>query len=180
MINQEDTQILFIDIQEKMMPAIYKREELEARICLLAKCIQLLDLPVLVTRQYPKGLGDTIPLLKETLGDHDCTDKIAFSCLRDDNGFKEKLLEPGKKNLIVSGVEAHICVQQTVLDLLDIGINVIVPADCIGSRHETDRLYAIERMARSGAIVTTMEAVLFEIMKSADHPARKAIQNLIK
>ena len=180
MINQNDTQVLFIDIQEKMMPAIFNHDKLEQRLCLLARCAKVLKLPILVTRQYPKGLGDTIPALIETLGEHDITDKTAFSCLRDENGFKEKLLQSGRKNLIVAGVEAHICVQQTVLDALAIGITPIIPADCIGSRSETDRLYAEQRMARSGAVLTTMESILFEIMESAAHPARNDIQGLIR
>ena len=180
LIDKADTVVLFIDIQEKMMPAIYNREKLEQRICLLARCVKLLDLPILVTRQYPKGLGDTIPALVEALGVHDNTDKMAFSCFRDDNGFKDKLIGMDKKNVIVSGVEAHICVQQTVLDLLSFGINTFFLADCCGSRSETDRVYAEQRMARAGAVITTMEAILFEIMGSADHPARKAVQALIK
>ena len=180
MINKADTLVLFIDIQEKMMPAIYNREKLEQRIGVLARCARLLELPILVTRQYPKGLGDTIPALVQALGDHDNTDKMAFSCFRDENGFKDKLTKSGKKNIIVSGVEAHICVQQTVLDLLSMGMNVIVVADCCGSRSETDRVYAEQRMAKAGAVITTMESILFEIMGSADHPARKAVQALIK
>ncbi|MCL2703317.1 MAG: hydrolase [Defluviitaleaceae bacterium] len=177
MINQNDTLFLFIDLQERMMPAIHCQEEVIRKSCILARGARILDMPVLVTRQYPKGLGDTVPALAEALGEHDNTDKTAFSCLGDDNGFKDKLTQ---KNIVIAGVETHICVQQTALELIENGYNVFLAADCCGSRTEVDRGFALCRMEQAGVTVSTMESLLFEIMRSADHPARKAIQALVK
>jgi len=177
MVNQNDTLVLLIDVQEKMMPAINNKDEIINNCCILAQGAKLLELPVLVTRQYPKGLGDTVPELLNALGEHDNTDKMGFSCLYDDNGFVDKLT---KKNIIVAGVETHICVQQTVLDLIDKGFNVYVAADCCGSRSELNRTVSLMRMEKAGAVITTSESLLFEIMRTASHPARKAIQGLVK
>ena len=120
-----------------------------------------------------------MPSLQNALGGFKPVEKIAFSCYGDSK-FVDKLSESGKKNLLVIGIESHICVQQTVLDLLENGFNVYVIADCIGSRFETDKHYAEKRMRQAGAIITTAESVLFELLKSADHPKRKEIQGLIK
>ena len=179
MINPKDTVVLFIDFQEKLMPSIWEREEIERKVCSLARGTRILELAVLVTRQYPKGLGDTITELRDALGHHDCTDKTAFSCLGEPE-FVKKLELAGKKNVLIAGVETHICVQQTVLDLLARGMNVYLAADCCGSRRERDQLLAEKRMAGAGAVVTTMESVLFEMMGDANHPSRKAVSALIK
>jgi nicotinamidase-related amidase len=177
MINRHDTLVLFIDLQERMMPAVYGNDEVIKSSCILAKGAKLLELPILVTRQYPKGLGDTVPALKEALGEHNNTDKMAFSCLGEKYGFREKLV---RKNVIVAGVETHICVQQTVLELLESGFTVYIAADCCGSRSERDRDFAFKRMVQAGAVVTTAESLLFEIMRTAGHPMRKEIQSLVK
>jgi len=135
--------------------------------------------PLIVTQQYTKGLGETIPELSDAAGGAEPVEKITFSCCKNDD-FRNKLAGINKKNIIVTGVEAHICVQQTVLDLLQGGYNVYILTDCIGSRRETDRLYAERRMEKAGAVLTTSESALFEMMVSADHPKRREISNLVK
>ena len=179
MINISDSLALFVDMQERMMPAINNHEEVIRRACILARGARLLGLPVLAARQYPKGLGETVAPLLEALGEHDVTDKTAFSCLGDEI-LRNKIAAAGRKNVLVAGVESHICVLQTVLDLLEGGYNVYLAADCCGSRKESDRGYAEWRMALAGAKMTTVESVLFELMTHKDHPARKDIQALIK
>ena len=179
----EDSLLIVIDCQEKMMPAIYNHENLLERIELLIRGCRILDIPILTAQQYTKGLGDTSQILKDALGDFKHIEKIAFSCIGEDE-FAKELNRSGKyddrKNIIVCGVEAHVCVQQTVLDLLAVGNNVYVIADCIGSRKENDRIYAENRMRQSGAVLTTAESVLFELLKGADHPKRKEISALVK
>jgi len=179
MLSIENTLLLVIDIQARLMPVIYKHEELEKKCETFIKGCRLLDVPVLTMQQYTKGLGETMPSLKEAIGEFEPIEKITFSCYGEIK-FVEKLRESGKKNILIIGIESHICVQQTVLDLLEIGYNVYVIADCVGSRFETDIYYAQKRMMQAGAIITTAESALFELLKRADHPKRKEISGLVK
>jgi nicotinamidase-related amidase len=179
MFKIEDSLVLVIDFQERLMPSIYKHEELEKKAGIFIKGCRILDLPILVMQQYTKGLGETAQALKDALGEFEYIEKITFSGCGNAE-FVQKLESSGKKNIIVTGVEAHVCVQQTVLDLLAAGYSVYVLADCIGSRSELDKVYAEKRMAQAGAVITTAESVLFELLVRADHPKRKDISNLVK
>ena len=178
-LKKEEAILLLIDIQEKMMPAIKNKEELEATVLKLAKGCKILDVPILISQQYTKGLGETIPVLKEAIGEFDPIEKISFSCCCEPS-FVFALEKIGRKKVIVAGVEAHICVQQTVLDLLEMGYQVYLINDCVGSRSNNDKKYAQRRMAENGAVGTTMEAVLFELCEHAKIPKFKEISNLIK
>jgi len=179
MLTVENTLTLVIDFQTKMMPSILDHEELAQKSATFIKGCRILGVPIITTQQYSKGLGDTIAEIKDALGDFEPVEKISFSCCGNDE-FKAKLAKEGKKNILVTGVEAHICVQQTVLDLLQGGYSIYVIADCIGSRFEVNRRYADKRMEQAGAILTTAESALFEMMVSADHPKRKEITNIVK
>jgi len=179
MLKTENTLTLAIDFQDRMVPLIHENEELVRKTSIFLKGCRILDVPIITTQQYTKGLGGTIPAIMESLGEFEHVEKITFSCYRNDE-FKEKLKESGRTDIVVTGIEAHICVQQTVLDLLDAGFSVYVLADCISSRFGTDRKFAMKRMAQAGAVLTTMESVLFELLVSADHPKRKEISNLVK
>ena len=179
MLTAENALVVVIDIQDRMMPSIHAHEELEKRTASLIKGCRILDVPVLVTQQYTKGLGETTLALKEALGEFDPIEKITFSCCGAPE-FTDKLKTSERKNIIITGVECHICVQLTVLDLLADGYNVYVVADCVGSRREFDYKYAIKRMRQAGAVFTKMESVLFEFLVRADHPKRKEISNIVK
>jgi nicotinamidase-related amidase len=179
MFKIEDSLALIVDFQVRLMPFINKHEEMEKKAGIFIKGCRVLDLPVLVMQQYTQGLGDTAQALKDALGEFEHIEKMSFSCCGNAE-FIEKLEAAGKKNIIVAGIEAHICVQQTVLDLLARGCNVYVLADCIGSRSESDRVYAEARMRQAGAVITTVESVLFELLARADHPKRKEISSLVK
>ena len=179
MFKIEDSLVIAVDFQVRLMPAMHNCEEVEKKAEMFVKGCRLLGVPILVTQQYTKGLGDTLPSIKEALGEFEHIEKTAFSCLRDE-GFAKKLKESGKKNIIVAGIESHVCVQQTVLDLLDSEYNVYVIADCISSRSEVDHKYAEERMRQVGAVLTTAEAVLFEFLLGAEHPKRKGVSELVK
>jgi len=161
------------------MPAIHCSEELEQKAAALIRGCHILAVPMLITQQYTKGLGETVPLIKNALGDFDPIEKTAFSCCKEES-FKDALYKTDRKSIIVTGVEAHICVQQTVLELLEDEYSVYVVADCTGSRTETDYRIALRRMEQAGAILTTMESILFEMLESADHPKRKEISNIVK
>ncbi|MDO4834211.1 MAG: hydrolase [Bacillota bacterium] len=178
-INREDTIAVFIDFQEKLMPAMSRRDELEDKVCRLAEGLGILDIPHIVTQQYTKGIGETVPAIAEAIGEFEAIDKTSFSCMQHVD-FINRLEIASRPNVVVCGIEAHICVQQTVEQLLAEGYNVYVPVDCISSRSQNDFMWSCERMERAGAIMTTCEAVLFELLKDAKAEGFKEISKIIK
>jgi nicotinamidase-related amidase len=164
--------LVVVDVQEGFRP--YASFAAVATACAkLVQAARILDVPALVSEQYPQGLGRTAP--EVGLQDERRIEKTVFSAARAD-GFD---LGPGRDQAIVCGIEAHVCVSQTVHDLLDRGVEVYVPADAVGSRHEIDYERGVERMERAGAVVPTVEAVLFELLERAGTPEFKAVQKLI-
>ena len=179
LMDRNDTVFIVVDYQEKLVPAMNNKEYLMGKSCRLAEGMKALGIPHIVTQQYTKGIGETVPALAEAIGEFQPIDKISFSCLGNEE-FCRQLEAAGKKTAVVCGIEAHICVQQTVLQLLDEGYQVYVPVDCISSRSEQDRLWAADRMAKAGAVMTTYEAVLYELMRDAKAPEFKAISKIVK
>lgn len=176
----EDTMALVIDFQEKLMPVIHKNEELLHNVQILIKGLRTLNIPMLVTQQYTKGIGMTVSEITNIFGDEfTYEDKIAFSCMDDEN-IANKINESTKENIIVFGVEAHICILQTVIDLIEEGYKVILVEDCIGSRKLNDKNIAVKRAIQEGAIITTYEALLFELTRIAKGDVFKTISKLIK
>jgi nicotinamidase-related amidase len=163
--------LIVVDVQEGFRP--YPVFASVAESCAkLMQAARLLDVPRLVSEQYPKGLGHTAP--EVGLQDEPRIEKTVFSAARAE-GFDLQ----GREQAIVCGIEAHVCVSQTVHDLLAQGIEVHVPADAVGSRHDVDYNRGLERMERAGAVVSTVEASLFELLERAGTPEFKAIQKLI-
>jgi nicotinamidase-related amidase len=179
MLTTTNTITLVIDFQERMVPSIGDSAEIIRKSAIFIEGSRILGLPTLTTQQYTKKLGETVAEIKTALGEFEAIEKITFSCFGCEE-FEEKLGKAGKKNVLITGLETHICVQQTVLHLLEDGYNVYVLADCVGSRFEYDKKISLKRMAAAGAVITTAESALFEMMVSADHPCRKAISNLVK
>lgn len=179
LINREDTVFIAIDYQEKLMPVMYEKEDLEEKVCRLAEGLKALGIPHIVTQQYTKGIGETIPSIAEAIGEFTPIDKTSFSCMGNEE-FVRQLKECGKKTAVICGIEAHICLQQTVLQLLDEGYTVYVPADCVSSRSKKDRHWSIGRMRQAGAIITSYEAVLYELLRGAKAPEFKAISKIVK
>jgi nicotinamidase-related amidase len=163
--------LIVVDVQEGFRP--YASFVGVADACAtLVHAARILDVPRVVSEQYPKGLGHTAPevgLQEETV-----IEKSVFSAARAE-GFDLK----GRDQAVVCGIETHVCVSQTVQDLLESGIEVHVPADAVGSRHEIDYERGLERLERAGAVVTTVEAALFELLERAGTPEFKAVQKLI-
>ncbi|MBR0173116.1 MAG: hydrolase [Lachnospiraceae bacterium] len=175
----ENTLLLVIDFQEKLMPAIARHEEILERSVMLIRGVRILDVPVMLTQQYTKGLGASLPEIYDAAGSRDYYEKRDFSCC----GVEElmtALKESGRKQIIVIGAEAHVCVLQTCLDLIDAGYQVMLAVDCIGSRKEADKNVGIQRATMEGVLVTTAESVLFELTKSAAHPSFREISALVK
>jgi nicotinamidase-related amidase len=163
--------LVVVDVQEAFRP--YASFAAVAESCAkLVQAARILELPTLVSEQYPKGLGHTAP--EVAIGDQKAIEKTVFSAARAD-GFDLA----GRDQAIVCGIETHVCVSQTVHDLLEDGIEVHVPADAVGSRRAIDYERGLERLERAGAVVSTVEAALFELLERAGTPEFKAVQKLI-
>lgn len=178
-IRKEDAIALAVDYQEKLMPVMAERETLEKRSEILLKGLNVLEIPVIVTQQYTKGLGMTVPVLQKAAGTEHFSEKITFSCM-DDERIKKQVEAYGKKYVIVCGIEAHICVLQTCIDLKEHGYEPVLVMDCISSRKQSDKEGAILRAQQEVILLTTSEAILFELTRKAGSPVFKTISGLIK
>ena len=176
LLTAESAALLLIDMQERLMPAIYDGEMVVARAVRLAEAARLLEVPIRATEQYPAGLGRTVPPLADY--PQAVLTKTAFSAAADP-GFPA-LLPSGVSQIVVAGCEAHVCVLQTVLGLLPRGHRVLLAADAVGSRDPDDRAAAIARARQHGAEIVTSEMVLFEWLRDAQHPRFREVQKLLK
>ena len=174
-IEREQAIAIVVDYQEKLLPVMQEREKLLHNSCILLEGLKALDVPMVITQQYTKGLGMTTEAIFEAAGTTEYIDKIAFTAF---DAVKWKLR--GKKFVIVCGIESHICVLQTVIDLKAAGYVPVLVADCVSSRKESDKQVALERARQEGAIVTTYESLLFELLKVAGTDISKTIQKLIR
>jgi nicotinamidase-related amidase len=170
---------LVIDIQERIFPAIWEHEKLTRNVPVLIEGLKALGIPLIVTEQYVKGLGSTIPALSDSIQGIDRIEKASFSCC-DEPRFMMGLASSGKDYVVICGIESHVCVLQTAIDLKQNGYHPVVVEDCISSRRENDKMIAIERMRREGVILTTYEAILFELLRYSGGETFKAISRLVK
>ncbi len=175
----EDTMALIVDYQERLMPVIYEHDELEKKSCTLLKGLRTLGVPMVMTQQYTKGIGMTIPSITEAAGTSEYFDKITFSCYEDE-AVRRKMEALGKKTVIVCGIEAHICVLQTCIDLKEAGYTPVLVTDGISSRKASDTEVALMRAQSEGILLTTTESILFELTRKAGSPVFKEISRLIK
>ncbi|HDR90346.1 MAG TPA: hydrolase [Bacteroidetes bacterium] len=178
-ITREHSLGLIVDIQERLLPHIHNHEVLERNTILLIRGLQILKVPLTVTEQYPKGLGGTVEPVKKWLETDEFIEKTAFSCC-DEPRFAEKLNLMSKRFVMIAGIEAHVCVLQTALDLLANGYQPVVVTDCVGSRKEGDRDIALRRMIQEKVLLTTTESILFELARVSGTDAFKAISRLVK
>ncbi|MGH7792542.1 MAG: hydrolase [Thermodesulfobacteriota bacterium] len=181
-IQKDKTALLVIDMQEKLMKAI--PEEIQELITknagILIESAKTLGIPITVTEQYPKGLGLTIPEIKEKVGgDFSPIEKVAFSCARSPE-FQLALKDTGRKEVLVCGIETHVCVLQTVIDLMNDGYTVYIPADAVASRRELDWERGTKLIEKTGAIVGTTETFIFQLLERAGTDEFKKISRLIK
>ena len=171
--------LLVIDFQERIFPFIHENEKLLKNVPILIRGIKELKLPVFVTEQYTKGLGVTVQPIAEAFGPVPRIEKTSFSCC-DEHRFNLELATSGKENVIITGIESHVCVLQTVVDLIRQGYQAVVVEDCVSSRKLNDKLISIERMRKEGAIITTYESLLFELLRNSRGETFKAISKLVK
>lgn len=172
LLSESNTCLLVVDIQEKLFPFIQNKYKILDKVKKLIKFAKIVELPIIVTEQNPRGLGKTIREIKELVPEIAAIEKYTFSCVGE-SSFIEVLNAKEFKNLIVVGIETHICVTQTVLELLSKGFHLHVVSDAIGARAELDHDAGIMRMQKAGAVISTTEMVMYEYLKSSKHPKFK-------
>jgi nicotinamidase-related amidase len=174
LLKKEESLVLLIDVQEKLTPFVLDHEALIARCEWLLKLAKKLNVPILVSEQYPQGLGGTLPQFHPYYDKHSCIEKIHFSCMQHAD-YVQSLRQFNKKQVILMGIEAHVCVLQTALELHEAGFDVFVVVDAVSSRNELDMKYGLKRMKQEGVHLITSEMVFFEWIRKAGSPEFKAL-----
>jgi nicotinamidase-related amidase len=192
-LNRQKSQLLVVDIQARLLPVmaqqdLAQQEQLMANVARLCQAARILEIPITISEQYPKGIGATVPEVIEACGGNAIVEKIilpkmTFSCLRDDT-LAQRINELGKvhlrRQIVVCGIEAHVCVLQTARDLRSNGFDVVVIGDAISSRTAESKSFAIERMRSHGVDVATSEMAVFEWLERAGTAQFKTLSQLIK
>lgn len=179
-IDTENTVLVLIDVQEKLFPFINTNDDLKNNLIKLIKGCQTLNIPIIVTEQYSKGLGSTIPEIVEVLENYSPIEKTSFSCIREDN-FRKALSKLNRNQILLAGIETHICVYQTAKDLDNNGFYVHLVTDCMGSREIRNKTLAIDKLSNENNIMlTSCEMALFELLKDAKATEFKKISQIIK
>jgi nicotinamidase-related amidase len=168
-----------VDIQERLFPHIHENEALVRRCEILIKGLRVLNVPIIVTQQYTKGLGPTIAPIATALGEFEPIEKMTFSACGNDD-VEARVLGSARHQVILFGIETHVCVLQTGLDLIAQGQKAIIVEDCVSSRSADDKRIAIERLRHAGAIITSSESILFELLRVAGTEQFKSISALVK
>jgi len=168
-----------VDIQERLFPHIHQHELLEKNTKILVEGLKALDVPFLITEQYKKGLGDTVSGIESLVAKDPHFEKMAFSCC-DEPKFMESLETSTKRIVILAGMETHICMLQTAIDLKERGFHPVIVEDCVSSRTPDNKQIALNRMRQEGIIVTSYESILFELCRVAGSDAFKTISKLVK
>ena len=168
-----ETGLLVVDVQEKLVAAVKEPAEWVERVEIMVQAAKLMEIPVAITEQVPTKLGKTIAPVLQAAGKLNPVSKTAFSAAEAGKGL-------GRKRVLVVGCEAHVCVRQTVYDLRQKEVQPVLVADAVGSRKDADRQLALQEMRHDGIVVATTEAVLFELLETAEHPKFREIQALVK
>jgi nicotinamidase-related amidase len=178
-IKKENCIGLIIDIQERLFPVIAEKEFLLSNCTKLTEGLKILGIPMVLTQQYTKGLGSTITQLSSAFSSFEFIEKISFSCY-DEPNFESFLQKSGKKTVLICGIESHVCVLQTAVDLQEHGYKPVVVADAVSSRNLAEKQIAMERFKQEGIRISSVESLLFELTRSADSAEFKAISKLVK
>jgi nicotinamidase-related amidase len=178
-LNSQEVALIIIDIQEKLAAVMKYKEQVVNNVLHLVELAKILQIPLLLTEQYPKGLGTTIPEIQEVLLEYAPFEKTAFDCCREE-GFLEKVASLGRKKLFLTGMETHVCVLQTTLGLMKAGYIVQVVQDAVCSRFKKNFKVGIEFMRDAGAVITGTETILFQLLEKAGTEPFKIISRRIK
>jgi nicotinamidase-related amidase len=178
-LTKDDTALIIVDVQEKLLPYVTDKEEVVKNLKMLIRFAYIMGIPIILTEHYPKGLGRTVPEIKEVLKNYESFEKVIFSCFGSEE-FKSKLKELEIKTLMLAGIESHICVQQTALDALNAGYKVHIIADAISSRTLRNLKVGIEKVRQFGGVISSTEMAMYEIMERADTMEFKEVLKLVK
>jgi nicotinamidase-related amidase len=178
-VDPQQVFLMVIDLQEAYREALYEWERTVSRSIVMIRAAKLLDIPVVSTEQYPQGLGSTAPEVSQALGDAPRFEKRSISALGAP-GLSEHILSLARRQVIVVGIETHACINQTTHDLVDWGFTVHLPADALSSRRPLEHEHGYAKLLHSGAIGGSVEGIVLECLRSADHPQFKAVQALLK
>lgn len=178
-IDRNNALFLFVDIQDKLLKSVFNRESLEKNARVLSSLSHITGIPSLITLQYPQGLGGMNEFIREPIQDAKEIGKVHFSSMENEE-IREAIQSFGRRQIILCGIETHICVFQTARGLIDAGYEVFVVKDAVGSRKEDNTINGIQLMDEMGCVVTNTETVLFDIAGLAGTEEFKQLQNLIK
>jgi nicotinamidase-related amidase len=182
LIDHQKSSLFIVDMQERLLPAMAEAKAIEHQNATLLKAARQLDVPIAASEQYPKGLGPTVASLRTGIGNAPVFEKTSFSCWRDPK-IKAHLIhshEQGRPQAVIAGIESHVCVLQTAIDMAQAGFAVFVVADATGSRAPSSKVLALARLQQNDVQVVTTEMVLFEWLAKAETPAFKTISALIR
>jgi len=179
LISKDEAALIIIDVQEKLFPLIFNKEKILENMRKLIRFAKIVNMPIILTEQYPKGLGSTIPEIRELVPDFQPIEKLEFSCFGSEK-FRLILKELNVKTLIIVGIETHICVTQTSIEGIKNGYRVYVVVDATSSRKLEDKSIAIKRMMQSGVIVVSTEMLMYELLKKAGTKEFKEALKLVK
>ncbi len=180
MLTKDNTALLVIDVQGRLAQVMHDKERLFANVDRIIRGAKVLNLPIIWTEQVPEKLGATTPAIAELLQDvAQPITKSSFSCCGQ-AGFSQQLAATGRHQILMAGIEAHVCVYQTALDLLGQGYHVELVTDAVSSRSADNRLLGIERIKEAGATLTSTEMALFELLRAAEGPQFKEITKIVK
>ncbi|MBL7076565.1 MAG: hydrolase [Kiritimatiellae bacterium] len=174
-----NTAFVLVDVQGKLASVMHEREALYRNLKILLRGMLALRVPLIWMEQIPEKMGPTIPELTAHLDDHTPIPKACFSCCGND-AFLQALKASGARQVVMAGIETHVCIYQTARDLLDLGFEVEVVADAVSSRFKANRDIALQKIAGLGAGITSAESMLFELMRTSEHPAFRDILKIVK
>jgi len=178
-LNVEKTALVIIDVQEKLSRVMHEKEKLFENLQKLVKGAQILGIPILVTEQNPNGLGPTVPEIAPILTDIKPVTKFSFSCCGEEP-FLREIEKLNRKQILLAGIEAHVCVYQTAIDLIEAGYEVHTVVDCVSSRTPENKNLALDKMKSEGARLTSVEIALFELLRTAKSPKFKELSKIVK
>ncbi|UCG47209.1 MAG: hydrolase [Phycisphaerales bacterium] len=179
MLTIDDCCLVVVDVQGKLAQLMHEKEALFKNIRILIEAARILGIPIVWCQQAPDALGPTIPEVAELLAGVEPIDKVSFSCCGG-GGFNEALAAAGTKQVLLCGIEAHVCIWQTAMELLGKGLDVHVAADAVSSRSRENKQVALDRMAAKGADIVSTEMAIFELLGTAEHPDFRRIAKLLK
>ena len=179
-LRPEDCALAVIDIQEKLLPPIHEKERLVRNSQLLVRLADILSLPIIVSTQYVKGLGPTVPEVSSLLPQMKAVDKLEFGCFGNEEYCSQVAQMANRNTLLLCGMEAHICVMQTALGALNQGLNVHVAADAVSSRTEMNWKLGLNRMQAAGAVLSSTEMMIYELLGKSGSPAFKEMLKHLK